>query len=209
MATHYEVSYYAEHMDICPSLFRGGENLDTVLESIFSAYQLQQVDFLWLAENILNIDEATGWHLDFIGNIVGQDRFLLDFNTEPYFGFDRSYQSETFGTSSDPSVGGYWNSRSYFNTSSARRLNDGEYRRIIKARAIYNSSNCTTNDLVEVINLLTDRTDNIVQRKGHGIIEVQTNDTTGILAYFVEKPEGLDNILPVAAGVRIQFAESL
>ena len=202
MTTPYEVSYYAEHTDMCPSLFRESENLNKIIESIFSAYQSQQVDFLWLAENILDVDKATGWHLDFIGNIVGQDRFLLDFNTEPYFGFDKSYQSETFNV-------GYWNSRSYFNTSSSRRLNDDEYRRLIKARAIYNSSTCTTDELLEVINLITDRTDNRIQVKSHGVIEISSQDTTGILAYFVEKPEGFDNILPVAAGVRIQFAESL
>lgn len=202
MSTPYEVSYYAEHTDMCPSLFRESENLNKIIESIFSAYQSQQVDFLWLAENILNIDKATGWHLDFIGNIVGQDRFLLDFNTEPYFGFYKSYQSETFNV-------GYWNSRSYFNTSSSRRLNDDEYRRLIKARAIYNSSTCTTDELLEVINLITDRTDNRIQVKSHGVIEISSQDTTGILAYFVEKPEGFDNILPVVAGVRIQFAESL
>ena len=202
MSTPYEVSYYAEHTDMCPSLFRESENLNKIIESIFSAYQSQQVDFLWLAENILDIDEATEWHLDFIGNIVGQDRFSLDFNTEPYFGFDKSYQSETFNV-------GYWNSRSYFNTSSSRRLNDDEYRRLIKARAIYNSSTCTTDELLEVINLITDRTDNRIQVKSHGIIEISSQDTTGILAYFVEKPEGFDNILPVVAGVRIQFAESL
>lgn len=202
MSTPYEVSYYAEHTDMCPSLFRESENLNKIIESIFSAYQSQQVDFLWLAENILNIDKATGWHLDFIGNIVGQDRFLLDFNTEPYFGFDKSYQSETFNV-------GYWNSRSYFNTSSSRRLNDDEYRRLIKARAIYNASTCTTDELLEVINLITDRTDNRIQVKSHGVIEISSQDTTGILAYFVEKPEGFDNILPVVAGVRIQFAESL
>ena len=202
MSTPYEVSYYAEHTDMCPSLFRESENLNKIIESIFSEYQSQQVDFLWLAENILDVDKATEWHLDFIGNIVGQDRFLLDFNTEPYFGFDKSYQSETFNV-------GYWNSRSYFNTSSSRRLNDDEYRRLIKARAIYNSSTCTTDELLEVINLITDRTDNRIQVKSHGVIEISSQDTTGILAYFVEKPEGFDNILPVVAGVRIQFAESL
>ena len=202
MVELYEIDYLGDHEMYCPSLFRESDALFNLLGAIFSAYQSQQVDFLWLAENILNIDEATGWHLDFIGSIIGQDRFLLDFNTEPYFGFHKSYQSETFNV-------GYWNSRSYFNTSSSRRLNDDEYRRLIKARAIYNSSTCTTDELLEVINLITDRTDNRIQVKSHGVIEVSSQDTTGILAYFVEKPEGFDNILPVVAGVRIQFAESL
>ena len=202
MVELYEIDYLGDHEMYCPSLFRESDALFNLLGAIFSAYQSQQVDFLWLAENILNIDEATGWHLDFIGSIIGQDRFLLDFNTEPYFGFHKSYQSETFNV-------GYWNSRSYFNTSSSRRLNDDEYRRLIKARAIYNSSTCTTDELLEVINLITDRTDNRIQVKSHGVIEISSQDTSGILAYFVEKPEGFDSILPVVAGVRIQFAESL
>lgn len=202
MYESYEIDYLGDHELYCPSLFRESDTFFNLLGAIFSAYQSQQVDFLWLAENILDVDKAVGWHLDFIGNIVGQDRFLLDFNTEPYFGFDKSYQSETFNV-------GYWNSRSYFNTSSSRRLNDDEYRRLIKARAIYNSSTCTADELLEVINLITDRTDNRIQVKSQGVIEISSQDTTGVLAYFVEKPEGFDNILPVVAGVRIQFAESL
>lgn len=204
MATDIKPINYAEEYHVMkPSLFRESENLDRLLQAIFDVCDVQQKDFLWLAENLLNLDAAQGFHLDFIGSIVGQPRFLTDFNTEPYFGYEGSYQSKTFGSSSDPEVGGYWNSRSYFNTATSRQLNDEEYRRLIKARAIYNQSNCTANDLLEVINLLSNSKNNTVQMLNHGLIQINTDDSSGIISYFVDRLYLEDNILPIAAGVRV------
>ena len=197
--------YYEEYLDLQPSLFRESDNLHKLLQSIFSTYDKQQQDFLWLANNILNIDLAEKYQLDFIGSIVGQPRLLVGFNTEKYFGFKNSYQGETFGGADLDFVGGYWNSRSYFNTATSRVLNDDEYRRIIKARVIFNQSNCTCNDLLEVINLVTNRIDNTVQTIKHGLISIRTKDETGFLAYFVDRLPLLDNILPIAAGISVSL----
>ena len=199
--------YFKQHLELQPSIFRESENLGLLFESIYDVLMTQQDDFKWFSENILNIDIAEKSHLDLIGGLVGQNRFLVDFNVEKYFGFKYSYNSDTFGDSSDPSVGGYWNSRSNFNKSTARRLNDDEYRRLIKARVIYNQSMCTTNDIVEVINLITNRTDNNVQRFGHGLIKITSKDETGLLAYFIDRLNSVDNIIPVASGVQIQLVE--
>ena len=196
-------NYAKEHHEIKPSLFRESENMDRLLQAIFDVCDEQQNKLLWLAENILNLDLATGYHLDFIGSIVGQPRFLTDFNTEPYFGYEGSYQSKTFGSSLDPEVGGYWNSRSHFNTATSRRLTDEEYRRLIKARVIFNQSNCTANELLEVINLITNSNNNTVQLMKHGLIQIKTDDQTGTLPYFVDRLYNEDNILPIAAGVRV------
>ena len=68
---------------------------------------------------------------------------------------------------------------------------------------IFNSSNCSANDLLEVINLLTGRSDNSTQIRQHGLIRIKSLDTTGILSYFIDKIDSTDNILPVAAGVRV------
>lgn len=206
MNTPVSLDYFSEYLDLEPSLFRESDNLHRLLQAVFSVMETQQQDFLWLSQNILNIDVAEGAHLDFIGGIVGQSRLLSDFNTEPYFGFERSYQSETFGVSNDPSVGGYWNSRSYFNTATSRKLTDEEYRRILKARVIYNQSNCISQDLIEVVNLITNRSDNTVQILEHGLIRLGSGDTTGLLAYFVDKLDTISNILPIAAGVRLRLA---
>lgn len=197
--------YMAQHLDTQPSIFRESTNLNLILEVIYNTLMIQQEEFLWLSENILNIDIAEKSHLDLIGSIVGQKRFLVDFNIDKYFGFDRSYNSETFGDSDDATVGGYWNSRSNFNKSTARRLNDEEYRRIIKARIIYNSSTCITNDVVEVINLITGTNDNRVQRDGHGLLKVSSRDSTGFLAYFIDRVNTTSNIIPIASGVQIQI----
>ena len=196
-------NYAKEHHEIKPSLFRESENMDRLLQAIFDVCDEQQNKLLWLAENILNLDLATGYHLDFIGGLVGQVRFLSDFNTEPYFGYEGSYQSKTFGSATDPEVGGYWNSRSYFNTATSRKLTDNEYRRLIKARVIFNQSNCTSNDLLEVLNLITDSNNNTVQLLKHGLIQINTSDTTGMLSYFIDRLYLADNILPIAAGVRV------
>lgn len=197
------INYAEDYHEMKPSLFRESENIDRLLQALFDVCDVQQRGFLWLSENLLNVDVAQGFHLDFIGGVVGQPRFLSDFNTEPYFGFDKSYQSKTFGSALDPEVGGYWNSRSYFNTATSRQLNDEEYRRLIKARAIYNQSNCSANDLLEVVNLVTNSSNNTVQILRHGLIQINTDDQTGILSYFVDRLLNEDNILPIAAGVRV------
>ena len=203
MATIPTLDYLADYYNLEPSLFRESDNLHRLFQSIFSVCHNQQIDLLWFAENILNIDAAENAHLDFIGKLVGQDRFLIGFNAETYFGFDGAYKSDSFGAVGAPYIGGYWNSRSYFNAATARRLSDDEYRRIIKARIISNHSNCSPNDLLEVINLITDSDDNTVQLLKHGLIQIKTSDKTGILSYFVDRLYLQDNILPIAAGVRV------
>ena len=197
------IIYAEEYHEDKPSIFRESENLDRLLQAIFDVCYQQQLDFLWLSQNLLNVDVAEKSHLDFIGNLVGQPRFLSDFNTEPYFGYEGSYQSKPFSSVTNPDIGGFWNSRSHFNTATARQLNDDEYRRLIKARAIYNQSNCTVNDLLEVINLLSNSRNNTVQMLKHGLIQINTDDSSGIISYFVERLYLEDNILPIAAGVRV------
>lgn len=197
------VDFLAEYYQYEPSLFRESDNLHRLLRAVYNVIDTQQRDLLWLAEHLLDLDVAEGWHLDFIGSLVGQPRLLVGFNTDPYFGFEGSYQSSTFGTIDDPKVGGVWNSRSYFNSATARRLTDDEYKRIIKARVVYNTSNCKSNDLLEVLNYITGNTTSTVQLIRHGHISIRADDSTGLLSYFVDRLNSKDNILPIAAGVRV------
>lgn len=199
------INYYNDFLSNSPSLFVESENLKKIIEVILNQYQIDQEKYLWLVDNILNLEVAEKYHLDFIGQLVGQDRFLVNFNQEKYFGFLGSYQSETLGTLSDPNVGGYWNSVDNFISSSARRLNDEEYKRIIKARIIYNNSNCITNDLVKVVNLITNRTDNRISLVKHGQLSVKSNDESGLLTYFFDRLELEDNILPITYGVSVSL----
>lgn len=199
------INYYNDFLSNSPSLFVESENLKNIIEVVLNQYQIDQEKYLWLIDNILNLEIAEKYHLDFIGQLVGQDRFLVNFNQEKYFGFLGSYQSETLGTLSDESVGGYWNSVDNFISSSARRLNDEEYKRIIKARIIYNNSNCLMNDLVNVVNLITNRTDNRISLVKHGQLVIKSNDESGLLTYFFDRLELEDNILPVTYGVSVSL----
>ena len=199
------INYYNDFLSNSPSLFVESENLKKIIEVILNQYQIDQDKYLWLIDNILNLEIAEKYHLDFIGQLVGQDRFLVNFNQEKYFGFLGSYQSETLGTLSDESVGGYWNSVDNFISSSARRLNDEEYKRIIKARIIYNNSNCLMNDLVSVVNLITNRTDNRISLVKHGQLVIKSNDESGLLTYFFDRLELEDNILPTTYGVSVSL----
>lgn len=199
------INYYSDFLSNSQSLFVESENLKRVIEVILNQYQIDQEKYLWLIDNILNLEIAEKYHLDFIGQLVGQDRFLINFNQEKYFGFLGSYQSETLGTLSDESVGGYWNSVDNFISSSARRLNDEEYKRIIKARIIYNNSNCLINDLVSVVNLITNRTDNRIYLVKHGQLVIKSNDESGLLTYFFDRLELEDNILPITYGVSVSL----
>ena len=199
------INYYSDFLGNSPSLFVESENLKKVIEVILNQYHIDQEKYLWLIDNILNLEIAEKYHLDFIGQLVGQDRFLVNFNQEKYFGFLGSYQSETLGTLSDESVGGYWNSVNNFISSSARRLNDEEYKRIIKARIIYNNSNCLMNDLVNVVNLITNRTDNRISLVKHGQLVIKSNDESGLLTYFFDRLELEDNILPITYGVSVSL----
>ena len=199
------INYYSDFLSNSPSLFVESGNLKKVIEVILNQYQIDQEKYLWLIDNILNLETAEKYHLDFIGQLTGQDRFLVNFNQEKYFGFLGSYQSETLGTLSDASVGGYWNSVDNFISSSARRLNDEEYKRIIKARIIYNNSNCLMNDLVSVVNLITNRTDNRISLVKHGQLVIKSNDESGLLTYFFDRLELEDNILPITYGVSVSI----
>lgn len=197
------IDYQKEAKERVTSIFKESPLYLSLIDSIVSAYEQQQYDLLSLNNSLLDIDNAEKSQLDFIGRIVGQSRLLSSFNTEPYFGFEGSYQSETFGTVDDESVGGYWNSYEDYKPSTARRLNDDEYRRLIKARIIKNNSNCTINDLIKVLNLLSNSTTASVSRPEHGSLKITVNDKDGFIAYYIDKIGLEDEILPIPAGVRL------
>lgn len=188
------------------SLFKDSPIFNSMLQSFTKPYQTQQDKLLWLKDNILNVELATGYQLDFIGGIVGQSRLLVDFSTEPYFGFEGAYQAESFGTLSNPAVGGYWDSYSYTNVSGSRRLTDSEYIRVIKARIAYNNSHCSIDEFLSVVNFLNNTTNTSVSIDGH-IIKLSAPYFSEIFTYFVSKIDTSQNILPVPVGKRLQLSE--
>lgn len=199
------IDYDSDAISRVTSVFKDSPIFQALLLSLLNPLDELQEDLIYLANNLLNIDVAEKSQLDFIGSLVGQPRILVDFNTEPFFGFEGAYQADTFGTIKNPNIGGYWNSYSYTNVATARTLNDEDYRRVIKARIIMNNTRVTTNEMVEVLNLLTGNSSSVVTRTSNRVLKVKIVDTTGLGAYFISRTDRDDNIIPLALGVRIEL----
>lgn len=205
------MSYQTDLEGRFTSLFADSPIFTNFLLSFIPILDKQEENLLWLRDNILDIELAEGFQLDFIGGLVGQSRVLIDFNQERYFGFKSlngaaAYQSETFSSKNSPNLGGLWNSLSHTNTSTSRSLNDEEYRRAIKARIIYNNSYCTTDDVITSINLLLGNTRSTVSVADKHISVKPVGDVS-ILSYFISRVDRIDNILPLPIEVTISLRE--
>lgn len=153
---------------------------------------------------IWNIDLSTGYQLDLIGNIVGQSRKLLNIDEGIYFGFENSPNSETFGTISDPNIGGNWKSILNNPTSTTvKKLDDSIYRKMIKARIIKNISNGTINDFLKVINILEENTTTRID--GNNVVIV--GPIKPLTSYLLEKRTETDSIFPIPLGVKLNILE--
>lgn len=190
------------------SLLKDSPIASSFLSSLGSELNKQQNNLIWLSENILNLDVAVKWHLDFIGQFVGQQRVLASFDTGVFFGFDGSYQSGTFGDKNNSDTGAIWYNGNSYDSSTSKILSDEQYRRIIKARVIKNNTtSASINDLLSVINLITNSTNNTIYMVEHGHLQAKIEDKDGLFAYFMSRQYNKDNLLPIPLGVRLEMVE--
>lgn len=190
------------------SLLKDSPIATQFLSCLATELNKQQDNLIWFSENILNLDVAVKWHLDFIGQFVGQDRVLASYDTGVFFGFEGSYQSGTFGDQNNSDTGAVWYNGNSYDASTSKILSDEQYRRIIKARVIKNNTtSASINDLLEVINLITNSTNNTVYLVEHGQLEAKIDDKDGLFAYFLSRQYNQDNLLPIPLGVRLEMVE--
>lgn len=198
------LDYHAIALENSSSLLNESPIFQALLMAIIDYYQEQQLDLIWLSENLLDIDNAKGWQLDLIGLVLNQPRLLASFDTGVYFGFEGAYQAGTFGTLDDPTVGAPWFSSAGYNPSTSKRLSDDQYRRILKARSIKTTSKyCNHSELLEIVNLLSDSTNSTIDVPSHGNLTIYTNDPEGFVSYFLSRSRTSDNILPIPLGVKV------
>jgi hypothetical protein len=100
-----------------------------------------------------SIDSAVGAQLDVIGEIVGRPRGLVTSDLFYYFGFEGAAQAETFGSTTDPTVGGQWYSLNA-PVGISREPSDDEYRLILKAKIIKNRTLARPEDIIEAYKFL-------------------------------------------------------
>lgn len=134
--------------------FRESTNLISYIRTLLlEADNLEQV-FCDLLEKRW-IDTAEGVQLDILGSIVGQSREFIDAEIFDYFGFAINPVSQSFGTVTNPSVGGRFKFVDEI-TTGLRQLTDDEYRFFIKARIIRNSTSSTPEDIISQIRFIFD-----------------------------------------------------
>lgn len=100
-----------------------------------------------------SIDSAVGAQLDVIGEIVGRPRGLVTSDLFYYFGFEGAAQAESFGSTTDPTVGGQWYSLNA-PVGISREPSDDEYRLILKAKIIKNRTLARPEDIIEAYKFL-------------------------------------------------------
>ena len=176
---------------------RSDEPFLAILDTLIELKEERQREYLSLAETFLDIDKSTGKNLDVIGRLIGEERTLVNFIDRSYFGFLGARLSEAYDV-------GYWYSLYRNKYGTLRTLTDEEYRRVLKARVIKNSSNSNRNSMLEVLNTLTGNTNSIVtETTDNGVITVEVLDRDGLVSYYLSKYKSDRNLIPVPMGRRI------
>jgi len=176
---------------------RSDESFLAILDTLIELKEERQREYLSLADTFLDIDKSTGKNLDVIGRLIGEERTLVNFIDRSYFGFLGARLSEAYDV-------GYWYSLYRNKYGTLRTLTDEEYRRVLKARVIKNSSNSNRNSMLEVLNTLTGNTNSIVtETTDNGVITVEVLDRDGLVSYYLSKYKNDRNLIPVPMGRRL------
>ena len=176
---------------------RSDEPFLAILDTLIELKEERQREYLSLADTFLDIDKSTGKNLDVIGKLIGEERTLVNFIDRSYFGFLGARLSEAYDV-------GYWYSLYRNKYGTLRTLTDEEYRRVLKARVIKNSSNSNRNSMLEVLNTLIGNTNSIVtETTNNGVITVEVLDRDGLVSYYLSKYKNDRNLIPVPMGRRL------
>ena len=107
------------------------------------------------------LENATGYSLEVIGDIVGQPRGTKLEIDGLFFGFENSIGSGTFGSDGNPSTGEVFRSEGD-NLYKTVIWSDEEYRKFIKARIIKNTKALTVNTYIEIILTVIDGISDVI-----------------------------------------------
>jgi hypothetical protein len=150
-----------------------------------------------------SIDDMGGVNLDVIGDIVGVSRTVSNVVVLKYFGFeDTGYYATCFGEEGIPNIGSrfYEEGESFASTT---LLQDPEFRLLIRAKIVKNSSTGRCEDIIKGIQYLF----NTIDVRVLDNLDMSISISIGRPLYAIEQAmlNALD-ILPRPAGVRIDGA---
>ena len=181
-------------------------------KAVFDAYLKLAMDTLNEVQDVYkelmqfrSIDTASGIQLDLIGEIVGQPRTLVNYNALPFFGFDGAVAAETFGSSTDNTLGGVWRNSGQVD-GTAFTVDDETYRFIIKCRIIANTTRATPESVIWGLNFITNNTTTALVEQGNAHITVEVQNTlTDFQKYFLGGLSDQGSIIPIPISVTATY----
>lgn len=186
--------------------FKDKDIFDRYLQLLISEHTVLQNQMLNLMQ-LRSIDTATGKQLDIIGDIVGRPRGLLTADQFKFFGFANEPQAGSFGSLTDPQAGATFYSEGA-TKSGSRQPTDDEYRLLIKAKIIKNTTRSSTEDTIRAFKFLFSAGQAFIDeyepaKVRIGIGKLLTPVEKGLLFEL----QGGGSLLPKTIGVEYQFLE--
>lgn len=176
---------------------RSDETFLAILDTLVEIKSQRQQQYLDIADTFLDIDKSEGKNLDLIGKLIGEERTLVNFIDRAYFGFLGARLSESYDI-------GYWYSLYKNKYGTLRTLTDAEYRRVLKARVVKNSSDNNRNSFIEVLNILSgNNNSSVIESQNNTAITVNVEDVDGLVSYYLSKYKSDRNLIPVPLGRRL------
>lgn len=176
---------------------RSDDTFLAILDTLIEIKEVRQQEYISLSDTLLDIDKSTGKNLDLIGKLIGEERTLVNFIDRAYFGFLGARLAEPYDF-------GYWYSLYKNKYGTLRTLTDEEYRRVLKARVVKNSSDNNRNSFLEVLNILSNNESSLVaEGLDNTAISVEVEDYDGLVSYYLSKYKNDRNLIPVPLGRRL------
>lgn len=192
-----------DHVEIAKGRLIGRYAEADNLQNLISAFMQPAVSLEEQFNNLHTlrfIDTAGTAVLDMIGDIVGQPRILLDADIFPFFGFEGAAAAEPFGSSQDASVGGLFASLRE-PTSGNVRLNNDDYRTLIRARIVKNYGGVTREGLISLVKFIFG---DIAVSIEEGTLSFSVNilkDLSSIERYLIQE----SGLLPKPFGISVSY----
>lgn len=203
-----EVDYVEEALSRITEQFKESDVFQRYLLTLIDGYD----DIQQCIEDLIqlrSLETAQGYQLDIIGEIVGQDRVLIEADIFKYFGFQGALEAQMLGDLFNATVGGYF--YSYGDSVGGNiRLTDGLYRLFIRAKIFKNSFTATPEEFITAINYIFQTSITAISHDGEGTAIVffgrELTTLERVLINYVFEGENYPvRLLPKTIGVQLEF----
>lgn len=204
-----EVDYASEAVSRYTDAFRDKPVFDKYVKLMLSGFISVQEATKELMQ-LRSLDVATGKNLDIIGDIVGQERILVNTGLYIYFGMNEDVTAGTLGTLADSSVGFPLYSIENASQSEYRYIDDETYRLFIRSKIIKNISGVSPEEVIEFFNFLFQTETTTLQEVYPAKCNIQLGRTLSyqeqqFLAFSVQNSGYMDRLFPKPVGVEFVF----